>query len=1547
MQYSYLVTNAGNVTLTGIALSDDNDANNLACPKTSLAPSESMTCTATHVFTQAQLDANGSPVAGSGVLKNTVTATSTQAPPATDDLEIPIVRRPELSLVKSASPQSYNQVGQVITYTYMVTNTGNVTVVGSISVTDDKVTVVCPPTASLAPGQSVTCTASHTVTQADLDAGQIVNTASASNGVITSPPDTVTVGGIAAPRLVVVKSSPTKLLTAPQTVQYTYLVRNVGNVTVTGIALSDDNDNNDLSCPLTTLAPGALMTCTATHTFTQAELDANGSPVADSDKLANTVTATSNEAPLATDDLVIPIEQVPALTLVKSATPTSYDQVGDVISYSYKITNTGNVTLPGQFTVGDNKLTVTCPATATLAPGASITCTASHTVVQADLDAGEIVNVASASNGVVTSPPDTARVEAVQNPKLVVVKSSPTTSVSAPQTVSYTYVVTNTGNVTVTGITLGDNNDNNDLSCPQTTLAPTASMTCTATHTFTQAELDANGSPAGGTGNLANTVTATSDQAPLATDDLVIPIVRFPELTLVKSASPQSYNQVGQVITYTYVVTNTGNVTVVGSISVTDDKVTVVCPPTASLAPGQSVTCTASHTVTQADLDAGQIVNTASASNGVVTSPPDTVTVPAVQKPLLSVVKSSPTTSLSTPQTVNYTYLVKNTGNVTVTGIALVDDNVGGGVTCPFTSLAPGASMTCTASHVFSQAELDAGGSPAAGSDVLANTVTASSNEAADVSDNLVIPIEQTPELTLVKSASPVSYDHVGQVITYTYKVTNTGNVTLNGPFSVADNKVTVTCPPTSSLAPGDSITCTSTHAVTQADLDAGRIVNIASATNGSVTSRPDVVGVGAVAEPLLSVVKSSPTTGLLSPQTVSYSYLVTNIGNVTVTGIVLSDDNDNNDVSCPATSLPPTQSMTCTASHTFTQAELDANGSATAGSGSLTNTVTATSNQAAPASDTLSIPIVQLPRLTLVKVGVLDKTVVPPSDHANPGDRIDYTLTARNTGNVTLHAVAITDPLLSLSCTPAQPTTLAPGAQLVCHGSHTVTQTDLNNGSVTNTGSANGTSPDGTPVGDNDTSTVLLPPDASITLVKSAAEGSFHVVGDVLHYTYVVANTGNVRLAGPVTVTDDKTTVTCPALSTIGNHDDFLDPGESLTCTATYTVKQSDIDAGKVTNTASALVGGTGSSGGSVTVPFVKLDANIQIGPSATNPVGVAHTFTAHVNVNNGTGFVNAPDGTAISFTIVSGPGAFTSATPCATSGGTGSCSITLVSNVTGATVVSAQATVVVSGVSLTRQTNGTGGSSGPATKMWAAATARTDIMGSGVVTTVTAGTVVHDQVFVAKAAGTPDAAAVPTGNVVFHRYTTIDCTGTPTDQTVPLTPGNPSTAASENFAPTANISYRAAYLGDSSYAAVTGACEPLTVTPVPLPAITIVKNPAKQTVAFGGTAKFKITVTNTGNTVLTTVVVRDPAATNCKRTSAQLPALASMNPGASVTYSCAKTGVRAAFTNTATATGTAPSGAIVSGTDTATIRVQRVAPAQKAKPAKVTSHKKPKSTG
>ena len=79
------------------------------------------------------------------------------------------------------------------------------------------------------------------------------------------------------------------------------------------------------------------------------------------------------------------------------------------------------------------------------------------------------------------------------------------------------------------------------------------------------------------------------------------------------------------------------------------------------------------------------------------------------------------------------------------------------------------------------------------------------------------------------KSASPATYNTAGQTINYSYVLKNTGNVTLSGPFTVTDDKATVTCPPdVTSLAVGDTLTCTASHTVTQADVDAGSITNIA-----------------------------------------------------------------------------------------------------------------------------------------------------------------------------------------------------------------------------------------------------------------------------------------------------------------------------------------------------------------------------------------------------------------------------------------------------------------------------------------------------------------------------------------------------------------------------------------------------------------------------------------------------------------------------------------------------------------------------------------------
>jgi hypothetical protein len=154
----------------------------------------------------------------------------------------------------------------------------------------------------------------------------------------------------------------------------------------------------------------------------------------------------------------------------------------------------------------------------------------------------------------------------------------------------------------------------------------------------------------------------------------------------------------------------------------------------------------------------------------------------------------------------------------------------------------------------------------------------------------------------------------------------------------------------------------------------------------------------------------------------------------------------------------------------------------------------------------------------------------------------------------------------------------LDPGEAITCTASYSVTQADLNAGSVTNTATA---SADGTSSGpDSETATATQTP--ALSLEKTATPKSYFAVGDIINYSYLVTNIGNVTLAGPVTVVDDKATVTCPAGGLV--------PQASMPCTASYTITQDDLMAGSVTNIAKASANGTDSNSDdeTVTTPWV-----------------------------------------------------------------------------------------------------------------------------------------------------------------------------------------------------------------------------------------------------------------------------------------------------------------------------------------------------------------------
>ena len=127
-------------------------------------------------------------------------------------------------------------------------------------------------------------------------------------------------------------------------------------------------------------------------------------------------------------------------------------------------------------------------------------------------------------------------------------------------------------------------------------------------------------SPNGGSQNVSGaTVTIDLKEGENVTCTYSNNPTPAPSLTITKVATESGFSAVNDVIHYTITATNNGNVTL-HNVVVTDSEVTdLVCSPTTpvtDLAPGDSIDCTASHTIVQADLDAGHFYNQACTDDG-------------------------------------------------------------------------------------------------------------------------------------------------------------------------------------------------------------------------------------------------------------------------------------------------------------------------------------------------------------------------------------------------------------------------------------------------------------------------------------------------------------------------------------------------------------------------------------------------------------------------------------------------------------------------------------------------------------------------------------------------------------------------------------------------------------------------------------------------------------------------------------------------------------------------------------------------------------------
>jgi len=1047
---------------------------------------------------------------------------------------------PELSILKELTSNADNDnsntisEGDVLTYTLTATNTGSVQET-NVVVSDPMLTPSSASCATLDPGETCILVGTYTVTQDDVDAGEIVNTGTVDSDNTDPKEDQVITPVPNTPGIDIEKTLLTDVtggVSPGDVLSYSVKVENTGDVTLHNVVVSDPKlTPNSTTCP--SIAIGGFCTLSGLYIVTQADINAG--------QIVNTATGNSDETDEVVDQVITPIIQNPEISIEKSLISdiSGGIEVGDILVYYIEVTNSGNLTLHN-VTISDPMLTPNFKTCSTVAPTGICTLVGTYIVKQSDVDAGQIVNTATGDSDETGPETDEVTTPIAQTPEITTVKSLITDisgGVIAGDVISYEVVVTNTGNITLNNVTVSDVKLTPDqTSCA--TLAPGDACTLTGTYTISQTDIDA--------GQIVNEGIGDSDETPPDFDEIITPLPSAPEMTTTKNLLTDISGgvSVGDVLIYQIEALNSGDITL-HNVTVTDDKLTPGLANCATLLPGNVCTLTGIYTVTQADKDAGQIVNTGIGDSDETDPEPDEITTPLDQNPAIETVKTLLTDisgGVEVGDVLTYQVEVTNIGDITLNNVSVTDDKLTPDFTsCP--SLAIGETCTLIGEYTVTQDDKDAG--------EIVNTGIGDSDETDPEPDEITSPLDQNPAIETVKTLlTDISGGvEVGDVLTYQIEVTNIGDITLNN-VSVTDDKLTPDFTTCASLAIGDVCTLIGEYTVTQADKDAGQIVNTGIGDSDETDPEPDEITTPLDQNPALETAKTLLTDisgGVMAGDVLTFSIVVTNIGDITLTNVTVSDGMISPGFhSCQT--LEPLQACTLTGNYTLTQADIQA--------GQIVNTGIGNSNETPEDSDLLTTPLPQVAEMEIQKQLLTDV-----SGGISPGDILTYYIEVKNTGNVILNNVEVSDPMLtpnSHSCAMLVP-------QGICSltGIYTVVQSDIDAGEIVNT--ATGDSDETDPLDDQLITPIEQIPDIDIvkTLITDISAGVF--TGDELVYTVEVTNTGNITLTN-VQVSDTKIT---PAFTNCTS----VPPGEVCTLTGTYTVTQDDIETGQIVNT------GTGTS--------------------------------------------------------------------------------------------------------------------------------------------------------------------------------------------------------------------------------------------------------------------------------------------------------------------------------------------------------------------------------
>ncbi len=822
---------------------------------------------------------------------------------------------------------------------------------------------------------------------------------------------------------------------------------------------------------------------------------------------------------------------------------------------------------------------------------------------------GAIDNTARAvsifnGSGVVSNTSSQSIPVVAPNPQVAIQKSGVlndddgTPGLSVGDTITYTVEVTNPGNISLTGVNVTDplvaltfqNGDTNN----NFRLDPTETWIYQGQYTLTSFDLASNG---GGDGDIDNTAQVTTNETPPANDSAEVPIDPNVSILVTKAGTLVDSDgtpgiSAGDQIDYVINVTNNGvsdltNIQLVDTLEQSGTQTNLVPVLTGGdtnnngiIEAGETFTYQFSYVITQPNLDdGGDLVNTVSVTTDEIgpRTASDTQTLPAAihsftMTKLASLADLDGDNLGDAGETINYAFRFTNTGNRTLTNLAVTDPLPGlSAISCPgdldndgdIDILGVGASLDCTASVVIQSSDI--------GNGFVNNTATPTATRADGVTnvpeDNTAndnstsTPLDRVVDLDVTKTGTLNDDDgtpgvSAGDTIDYVIEVSNAGtvpltNITVNDPLIPGLTFISGDTNNDNQLDTTEVWRYEGSYTLIQNDIDTngggdGDIDNTVTADADETSSETAVEEVSIVTGVSIDVNKVAQlndddgTPGISAGDTIDYTITVENDGTTDLTNIVVQDilsqagtnivlnpvlvsgdlNNDNR--------INPGEIFNYQVTYTLTQLNLDT-------VGDLVNTVTVNTDQIGPNSDTA---VTNLPsptnNFTMTKIANL---VDGDGDNlADAGETINYTFRFTNNGTAQLTNLGVTDPLPGLSAiscagdgdNDGDIDSLNPSQTLDCTATYTVTAQDVVNGAVNNTATSSATQSDGTtPVieddsaNDNSTST---PADSVVDVdfeksVVSAVEILPNIVE--IQYSLRVINNGNVPITN-LNIDDD-----------------------------------------------------------------------------------------------------------------------------------------------------------------------------------------------------------------------------------------------------------------------------------------------------------------------------------------------------------------------------------------------------------------------------------------